>query len=105
MSCGPSGYLRVAVDGLDSLEVLTRLETHHHAQEPYNLHTVTLSNRPGDALSSTTLTTTKEAPTPLRQYSGVAVQLPFYAPYAWIVSICVIGAMFGHIVVFRWLLI
>ncbi len=42
------------------------------------------------------------APTPMRQYlEDPPVWLPFHAPYAWIVSICVAGALLGHLVLFR----
>lgn len=45
------------------------------------------------------------APVPVRQFwEEPAVQLPLHAPYGWIVSICVAGALFGHLVVLRWLL-
>lgn len=45
------------------------------------------------------------APTPLRRYfDGPPIQLPYHLPYAYIVSICVAGALFGHIVLFRALL-
>lgn len=45
------------------------------------------------------------APTPLRVYMNEPpVLLPFNFPYAWIVPWCVGGALFGHLLVFRWLL-
>ena len=44
-------------------------------------------------------------PTPTRTYmQEPAVQLIFHAPYSWIVSICVAGALLGHLLTFRWLL-
>jgi hypothetical protein len=43
-------------------------------------------------------------PLPIRQYMNEpAVLLAFYFPYGWIVPICVGGALFGHLLVFRWL--
>ena len=33
-----------------------------------------------------------------------SVQLPLHVPYGWIVSMCVAGALFGHLVALRWLL-
>lgn len=43
-------------------------------------------------------------PGPLRTYlDDPPVLLAFYAPYTWIVPICVAGALFGHGVVLRWL--
>ncbi len=45
------------------------------------------------------------APLPLRMYmNDPPVLLGLHAPYAWIVPFCVGGALFGHILVFRWLL-
>jgi hypothetical protein len=42
------------------------------------------------------------APLPLRRYmAGPAAQLPLHVPYVWIVPICVGGALFGHILLFR----
>jgi hypothetical protein len=44
------------------------------------------------------------APTPLRRYmEDPPVLLAFHFPYGWIVPVCVAGALFAHIVVFRWL--
>jgi hypothetical protein len=44
------------------------------------------------------------APTPMRVYmNDPPVQLIFYAPYTWILSVCVAGALLGHLLVFRWL--
>ncbi len=41
-------------------------------------------------------------PVPIRQYwNEPAVLLAFHAPYVWIVPVCVGGALFGHIVLFR----
>lgn len=43
------------------------------------------------------------SPLPFRVFtSGVPVLLAFYFPYGWIVPFCVGGALFGHLVVFRW---
>jgi hypothetical protein len=45
------------------------------------------------------------APVPVRQFwNEPAVQLPLHAPYSWIVSVCVAGALFWHLVALRWLL-
>jgi hypothetical protein len=45
------------------------------------------------------------SPLPIRQYMNEpAVLLAFYFPYGWIIPICVGGALFGHILIFRWLL-
>ena len=44
------------------------------------------------------------APTPMRVYmNDPPVQLIFHAPYTWILSVCVAGALLGHLLVFRWL--
>lgn len=44
------------------------------------------------------------APTPLRVYENdPPVLLPFNFPHAWIVPWCVGAALFGHLLVFRWL--
>ena len=44
------------------------------------------------------------APTPLRVYmNDPPVQLIFHAPFTWILSVCVVGALLGHLLVFRWL--
>jgi hypothetical protein len=44
------------------------------------------------------------SPLPIRVYHNEpAVLLAFHFPYGWIVPVCVGGAMFGHIVIFRWL--
>lgn len=44
------------------------------------------------------------APGPLRTFTNEPpVLLGFHAPYAWIVPFCVGGALFGHLVTFRWL--
>jgi hypothetical protein len=44
------------------------------------------------------------APLPLRRYmNDPPVLLPFNFPYVWIVPFCVGGALFGHLLVFRWL--
>lgn len=43
------------------------------------------------------------SPGPLRRFTeGQALLLAYHAPYSWIVTICVAGALFGHIVTFRW---
>lgn len=45
------------------------------------------------------------SPLPIRVFSeGVPVLLAFYFPYGWIVPFCVGGALFGHLIVFRWAL-
>jgi hypothetical protein len=42
------------------------------------------------------------APGPLRRFlEDPPVLLPFYLPYTWIVSICVAGALLGHLVLLR----
>jgi hypothetical protein len=44
------------------------------------------------------------APTPMRVYmNDPPVQLIFFAPYTWILSVWVAGALLGHLLVFRWL--
>ena len=45
------------------------------------------------------------SPLPIRMFTqGVPVLLAFYFPYGWIVPFCVGGALFGHVLVFRWAL-
>jgi hypothetical protein len=45
------------------------------------------------------------SPLPIRMFTaGVPVLLAFYFPYGWIVPFCVGGALFGHLMVFRWAL-
>jgi hypothetical protein len=45
------------------------------------------------------------APVPVRQFwDEPSVQLPLHVPYGWIVSMCVAGALFWHLVALRWLL-
>lgn len=45
------------------------------------------------------------SPVPFNAYpEGPLVQLVFYAPYTWILPICVAGAMGGHVLLFRKLL-
>lgn len=45
------------------------------------------------------------SPLPFRMFTeGVPVLLAFYFPYGWIVPFCVGGALFGHLLVFRWAL-
>lgn len=44
------------------------------------------------------------APGPLRSYSGEPLLLGLYAPYAWIVSVCVAGALSAHLIGVRRLL-
>jgi hypothetical protein len=45
------------------------------------------------------------APVPVRQFwDEPSVQLPLHVPYGWIVSVCVAGALFAHLVALRWLL-
>jgi len=49
---------------------------------------------------------TLSAPIPLRLYENdPPVLLAYYFPYGWIVPVCVAGALFGHVLVFRWLLV
>ena len=44
------------------------------------------------------------SPVPIRSYlNDPPVLLAFHFPYGWIVPVCVGGAMFGHLLVFRWL--
>jgi hypothetical protein len=44
------------------------------------------------------------SPVPFRTYlNDPPVLLAFHFPYGWIVPICVGGALFGHLLVFRWL--
>lgn len=46
----------------------------------------------------------RSLPSPLRAFpEDPPVLLPFFAPYTWIVPICVSGALFAHLVVGRWL--
>lgn len=46
----------------------------------------------------------RSAPWPLRTFmNDRPVTLPFHAPHTWIVPVCVAGALWGHVVVFRWL--
>ena len=43
------------------------------------------------------------SPLPIRVFtSGAPVLLAFYFPYGWIIPFCVGGALFGHLIVFRW---
>jgi hypothetical protein len=43
-------------------------------------------------------------PVPFRQYhNDPPVLLVYHFPYAWIVPVCVGGALMGHLLVFRWL--
>jgi hypothetical protein len=45
------------------------------------------------------------SPVPIRTYlDEPTVLLAFHAPYVWIISICVAGALLGHVVTFQWLL-
>jgi hypothetical protein len=42
------------------------------------------------------------SPVPFRSYlEGPPVLLAFHVPFVWIVPICVGGALFGHLLVFR----
>jgi len=44
------------------------------------------------------------SPLPIRQYlNDPPVLLALHAPYGWIIPACVGGALFGHLLVFRWL--
>jgi hypothetical protein len=46
------------------------------------------------------------SPLPIRAYHNEpAVLLAFYFPYGWIIPICVGGALFAHLLVFRWLFV
>jgi hypothetical protein len=45
------------------------------------------------------------SPLPIRQYlNDPPLLLAFYFPYGWILPFCIGGALFGHLLVFRWLL-
>lgn len=45
----------------------------------------------------------RSVPGPLRTYTNQPpLLLPASAPYTWIVSVCVAGALFGHVVALRW---
>jgi hypothetical protein len=41
------------------------------------------------------------SPVPFRSYEGPLLLLAYHAPYAWIVSICVAGALAGHVIGIR----
>ena len=41
------------------------------------------------------------SPLPIKQYPGDPIILAFYLPYAWILPVCVAGAMCGHLVLWR----
>lgn len=43
------------------------------------------------------------SPIPLRAYEGPPLLVAFHLPYALIVPMCVAPALFGHVVLFRWL--
>lgn len=43
----------------------------------------------------------RSVPGPLQAWPDAPLLLPLTAPYAWIVSVCVAGALWGHIVTFR----
>lgn len=46
----------------------------------------------------------RSTPWGLRSYmNDPPVQLAFHAPYTWILPVCVAGALWGHVLVFRWL--
>jgi hypothetical protein len=56
-------------------------------------------------LLAVTLIALLSSPLPIRQYlNDPPVLLAFYFPYGWILPWCVGGALFGHLLVFRWLL-
>lgn len=47
----------------------------------------------------------RSSPVPLRSYMNEPpVLLALYAPYTWILPVCVAGALFGHLLIFRHLL-
>lgn len=43
----------------------------------------------------------RSVPGPLQAWPDAPLILPLTAPFAWIVSVCVAGALWGHVVVFR----
>ena len=43
----------------------------------------------------------RSVPGPLRAYPGEPLLLPFSLPTGWIVPVCVMGALLGHLVTFR----
>lgn len=45
----------------------------------------------------------RSVPSPMRAPGFDELTLPLHAPYAWLVAVCVAGAMWGHVVVFRWM--
>jgi hypothetical protein len=59
----------------------------------------------GTALLATVLAiAVLSSPLPIRMYmNDPPVLLPLYFPYGWIIPFCVGGALFGHVIVFRWL--
>ncbi len=47
----------------------------------------------------------RSTPWPLRTYlNDPPVLLVFHTPYTWVLPVCVSGALWGHVLVFRWLL-
>ncbi|MGF1467450.1 MAG: hypothetical protein ACFCGT_15095 [Sandaracinaceae bacterium] len=44
------------------------------------------------------------SPLPVKSYPGAPILLAFHLPYAWIAPVCVAGALFGHLVLWRRLL-
>jgi hypothetical protein len=66
---------------------------------------VWLFNLVGSALlCAVTVIAVTSAPVPFRQYlNDPPLLLPYHFPYGWIAHVCVGGALFGHLLVFRWL--
>jgi hypothetical protein len=46
----------------------------------------------------------RSIPGPLKDFEGDPLLLPFNLPYAWIVPVCVAGALLGHLILLRRLL-
>jgi hypothetical protein len=54
-------------------------------------------------LLAVTIIAVLSSPIPLRAYhDDPALMLGYHFPYGWIVPFCVGGALFGHVLVFRW---
>jgi len=66
---------------------------------------VWLYNSIGTGLLLTVITiAVTSSPLPVRLFTNdPPVLLALYVPYSWIITICVAGALFGHVIVFRWL--
>lgn len=55
-------------------------------------------------LAAVTAIAVLSSPLPIRRYMNEPpVLLAFHFPYGWIVPLCVGGALFGHLLIFRWL--